>query len=533
MFAPRRILAVVLVSAAAVPAVASAQSAPGAASFSPVGRSLPEIQAALADGRTTSADLVAFYLDRIAANDDAGPAIGAVTTVNPRARATARRLDAARDGKPRGPLYGIPFVVKDNYDVVGMATTGGSVALANNYPSRTATVVRRLQDRGAIVLAKTNMSELAASYGRLGYSSAGGQTRNPFDLLRDASGSSSGTAAAVAADFAPFGLGTDTSGSVRGPASVTGQVGIRPTLGLTSRSGVIPLSLSADTTGPIAHTVADEATVLQAMAGTDRADGATARADRYRVVTRGLATSSLRGARVGVVRAFFGGDPEVDTAVDGAIDLMRTQGASAVQVDLGSRFSTLFSDVLGPVGDAEFASEFEGYLAGAPKGTIRTIEELIAISRSRGVRRSGSPVNPARIGGYVAARDARGRLGGAEYRRITKVVIPQLRRHVARLMVRRGLDALVFPTLSCVASPRYDVKDPAYSCESDDPYTASYVASSTGMPEVTLPVGSDAQGLPIGMSLLGRRYRDASVLRLAAAFERAGGVAPVPATVPR
>ena len=501
--------------------------------YDPVGQTLAEIQGALTRGQVTSEQLVRFYEGRIAAYDDAGPTIGAITRENPRALADAKRLDARRGGAKRGTLYGIPFVVKENYDVVGMPTTGGSVALQNNYPARNATVVQRLVDRGAIVLAKTHMSELAAGYGRSGYSSAGGLTLNPFNLRRNPAGSSSGTGAAVAADFAPYGLATDTSGSIRDPASANGQVGLRPTRGLTSRAGVIPLSLTADVTGAIAHTAADEATVLQAMAGADRRDATTRRANAYRSFAGGLSTATLRGARIGVVEDFYGGNDEVDATVQAAIDKMRTAGATTTPIRLGARFDDLSTDVLTPVGNTEFASQFETYLKETSRGVIHTIEQLIAISRSPGVRRSTTPVNPGRIGGYVTARNDRGQIRGRTYRRLTRVVLPRLRHDVQALMRRRNLDALVFPTLSCVAAPRFDRKDPTYKCRSKDSSTPSYVASATGLPELTLPAGADRQGLPIGVSFLGRRFRENEILRLGAAWERLGGVALAPPTVPR
>jgi amidase len=504
------------------------------ARFDPDGRSLAQIETALRTGRVTSAELVDFYLDRIRKYDEQGPELNAVIRVNPKAASQARALDEAQGtARHTGPLYGIPFVVKDNIDVVGMPTTGGSVALANNYPAKNATVVQRLVDQGAIVLAKTNMSELAASYGRLGYSSAGGLTLNPFDLDRNASGSSSGTAAAVAADLAPFGLGTDTSGSLRGPASVTGQVAVRPTLGLTSRTGVLPLSLSFDTTGAITHGVTDQATVLQAVAGPDPADPATAHTARHHDFARGLAGNALKGARLGVLSGFPDGNAEVSAAVRRSVAMMRARGATAVPVDLGARYRTLWSDVLGPVGDMEFATEFEDHLADAPAGTVRTVDDLIALSTSAGVTASATPVNPDRIGGYRAAQAARGKLGGPEYRRLTGTVMPRLRRHVEDVLARDHLDGLVFPTMSCVASPRFDRDDPTYSCDADDPYAVDYIASATGLPEITVPAGADARGLPIGLSFLGRGHDERTLLRLAASWERTAHLRLRPPTVPR
>jgi amidase len=244
--------------------------------FNPANAGIEQLRAALDSGRVSSEELVRYYLDRIQRFDKSGPRINALISLNPRALEQARRLDAESRKKPgQGGLYGIPFVAKDNFDSAGIPTSGGSAALEHSVPPANAFVVQKLIDQGAILLGKTNMSELAASYDRFGYSSAGGLTLNPYNTARDVSGSSSGSAAAVAADFAAFGLGTDTSGSLRAPADVAGLVGVRPTLGLTSRGGVIPLSLTFDTTGVLARSVNDAAIVLDAIAGEDPRDAAT------------------------------------------------------------------------------------------------------------------------------------------------------------------------------------------------------------------------------------------------------------------
>src|SRR3984957_4757822 len=254
----------------------AAAYAAGAAPFDPGYRSIAELRAALDSRRISSEELVTYYLGRIERLDKHGPRINALITLNPRALDEARGADAhALTARAGSPLRGIPFIVKDNYDTAGIATSGGAAALARSVPCSNAFVVQRLLDGGAILIGKANMSELAASYGRLGYSSAGGLTLNPYNTARDVSGSSSGSAAAVAADFAAFALGTDTGGSIRGPANVAGLVGLRPTLGLTSRGGVIPASLTFDTTGVLARTVKDLAIVLDAIAGADAEDAAT------------------------------------------------------------------------------------------------------------------------------------------------------------------------------------------------------------------------------------------------------------------
>src|SRR3984893_3100169 len=244
--------------------------------FDPANATIEQLRGALDAGQVSCEQLVRYYLDRVERFDKKGPRINALISLNANALDQARRLDAeARDKPHKNMLYGIQFIAKDNYKTAGLATSGGSAALRRSVPLANAFVVQKLLDQGAILIGKSNMSELAASYGRLGYSSAGGLTVNPYNTVTDVSGSSSGSAAAVAADFATFALGTDTSGSLRGPANVAGVVGVRPTMGLTSRGGVIPLSLTFDTTGVLARSVKDAAIVLDAIVGEDFRDAAT------------------------------------------------------------------------------------------------------------------------------------------------------------------------------------------------------------------------------------------------------------------
>jgi amidase len=232
-----------------------------------------------------------------------------------------------------------------------------------------------------------------------------------------------------------------------------------------------------------------------------------------------------------VLTGFFGGNAEVDSSVKAAIGKLKSQGATAVPVDLGAQYSTLWNDVLGPVGDMEFSSEFAKYLSTEPAGTIKSVSDLVSISSSAGVAASSTPVNPARIGGFEAAEAAAPQMGSAKYLNITGTVMPALRQHVEDVMKAEKLDALVFPTMSCVASPRFDQPDPTYSCKADDPYAASYISSATGLPEVTIPVGADSQGLPIGMSFLGKAYDEQTILNLADSWETADGPHLTPKTV--
>jgi amidase len=271
--------------------------------FDPSNKSIEQLRVAMDSGSVSSEQLVHYYLDRIERFDKAGPRINALISINPKALEQARQLDTNAGRAPHHSLlYGIPFIAKDNYDTAGIPTSGGSTVLKDSVPSADAFVVQKLREQGAILIGKSNMSELAASYGRLGYSSAGGLTVNPYNTNRDVSGSSSGSAAAVAADFATFALGTDTGGSVRGPASAAGLVGLRPTLGLTSRSGVIPLSLTFDTTGVLTRSVRDLAIVLDAIAGPDSQDVATLQQPAaHSSYVAALGVHSLTGTRLGVI----------------------------------------------------------------------------------------------------------------------------------------------------------------------------------------------------------------------------------------
>ena len=500
-----------------------------AASFDPAYADIVALHSALDSGRISSEELLRYYLRRIERFDKQGPRINALITLNPRALEQARNADAhAPPAGTRNLLYGIPFIVKDNYDTAGIPTSGGSAALEDSVPSANAFVVQRLLDRGAILIGKANMSELAASYGRLGYSSAGGLTVNPYNTARDVSGSSSGSAAAVAADFAPFALGTDTTGSIRGPASVAGLVGLRPTLGLASRSGIIPLSLSFDTAGILTRTVADQAIVLEAIAAPDPDDASTARAPpataRYRDT---LDAEALRGARLGVVENFRGGNAEVDALEQSALRTLEARGAVLVPIDLPGEFERLWDLVVGPAGTAEFKPQFERYLRALPPGQPRTLAELIEISASPAVMKSANPVNPLRLQALREA-DSTPLTDSPAYIRILTDIIPSLRRQLETLASRHRLRAFVFSTMSCPASARFDRPDPTYVCHSDDPYKASYIAAAAGFPEVTVPIDRVSANIPVGYSFLGLPYTESTLLSFAYAFQNARPRLPPP-----
>ena len=497
--------------------------------FNPANASIEELRTALESGRVSAEQLVRYYEDRIDRFDKRGPRINAMISLNPKALKQARQLDAAASSKPhKGMLYGIPFVAKDNYNTAGMPTTGGSAALKHSIPSTNAFVVQRLLDQGAILIGKTNMSELAASYGRLSYSSAGGLTVNPYNTARDVSGSSSGSAAAVAADFAPFALGTDTTGSIRGPANVAGVVGLRPTLGLTSRSGIIPLALTLDTTGVIARSVKDVAIVLDAIAGTDPADPATLQQPRIHGSYADLPdTRSLKGVRLGVIGNFRGANSEVDAAERSALKVLETQGAVLVPIRLPGEFANLWNLVLGPLCEAEFKPQFERYLHTLSGAQPKTLAQLIDISASPAVIDSATPVNPARLTALREA-DATRLTDSPGYHQILTQLIPSVRQQLTTLMEANRLQAFVFSTMSCPATPRFDRTDPGYVCNSDDPYKASYIASAAGFPEVTVPAGRISANMPVGYSFLALPYQEAQMLSLANAFQIATPRLPPP-----
>ncbi|MFJ7978441.1 amidase family protein [Peribacillus sp. NPDC096379] len=503
--------------------------------FDPFEKSIGEISEALNNNQITSEQLVKYYLERIEKYDKQGPTINSIITINDQALEIAKQLDAERQSEgSRSILHGIPIVVKDNFDVIGMPTTAGSVALKDAYPTEDAFTIQKLKDAGAIIIAKTNLSEFAASYGRLGYSSLGGLTLNPYNLNRDASGSSSGSAAAVAANFAVFGLGTDTSGSVRGPANVTGLVGIRPTLGLTSRSGVVPSSLNFDTTGPLAKSVEDAAIALSFMAGVDEKDDKTLLAKDHIVkdYSKLLDSKALKNARIGVASDFFGDNTEVDSITKKALEKMEKIGTELIPVSFSEKTKYLWTPIIGPVNDADFKVQLEEYLSQLPEGQPRTLEEIIKISESPEVLNSSTPVNPARLEGLKNSMVQAEFKDTPEYNNIVTKEMSEVRHEIETMMKENDLDAIVFPTLSCPASPRFDKEDPTYVCEAYDTYAAGYVATATGFPEITVPAGATKEELPVGVSFLGLAYSEQSLLDLAYSFEQATDARTIPKTTP-
>ena len=472
---------------------------------------IPEAQRRMTGGTLTSQDLTRAYIARIAAIDDAGPTLRAVIELDPRAPGYAKILDRERaSGHTRGPLHGIPVLLKDNIDVAGMVNSAGSLALADNRPTQDAALVKRLRAAGAVILGKTNLSEWAnfrSTKSISGWSSRGGQTRNAYVLDHNPCGSSSGTAVAISASLAAVGVGTETDGSILCPAAVSGLVGLKPTVGLISRAGIIPISVTQDTPGPMARTVTDAAILLGAMVGRDTKDPITTHAPIIKDYTAGLHAGALIGKRIGVLRQAMGYDPIVDATTERAIASLRATGAVIVdpaEISTWEQWGTHELEIL----LFEFKSGLDAYLARSG-GPIHDIADLIAYNQAHArevmplfgqelllqAQAHGGLDSPA----YLRAREAARRLAWDEGLRAT--------------LDRHQLDALVAPT----TGPAW----PTDPVNGDRIGGAGYgVAAVAGTPSLTVPMG-DHHGLPLGLVFLGRPFSEAQLLAYAYAFEQA------------
>lgn len=494
---------------------------------------IAEINQAFEKNALTSEQLVQLYLNRIEAYDDQGPKINGLISINNNALKEARELDQERQQKgPRSPLHGIPIILKDNYDTTDLPTTGGSVLLEGSLPPDDAFTVKKLREAGAIILGKANMSEFAESYGRLGFSSLGGLTRNPYKLTRDPSGSSGGSGAAIAANFAVLATGSDTSGSIRGPAAVGGLVGIKPTQGLVSRDGIIPLTLSFDSAGPIARTVTDAAIALGVMAGVDPNDYRTLESEgkTYKDYTQFLNKKALKGARIGVAIDFRGGNPEVDAATDAAIAKLRELGATVESVDFSAKLENLWP-FMAPVTEAEFEPQIDSYLKNLQLPFPDTLREMYSMSLSNPLVNSEQALNPGRVGGFEESLK-HPELADTEYLYILHFEFPRVRQEILSIMSAQNLDAIIWPTMTCPAGPLYNVEDPTYQCASNDPYIPGYLANVSGFPGISVAMGFTEQGLPLGLTFFGKPYSEPTLLGFAYAYEQATQFRRPPTTTP-
>ena len=476
---------------------------------------IADLQAHLSAGRATEPELVRHYLDRIDRLDRRGPGLHAVIELNPDVEEDAARLATERrDGRIRGPLHGIPFLLKDNLDTADrMHTTSGSTVMLGSRPGRDATTVARLREAGAILLGKTNKTSWTS--GSAGWSPRGGQCRNPYAPDRSPHGSSSGSAVGVAADLCAAALGTETVGSILGPAAANAVVGVKPTTGLTSRAGMIPGIRSFDSIGPLCRTVADAATVLTVLAGADPRDEATL-GDRGRDHGDYLAhldAGGLRGARLGVPRAvFFGYSPAADKVAEAAIEAMAAAGAEIVDhADIDHAAELTRHPAIGLVVAHETRHYLDRYLAETPGDHPRSVPELVAANREHAdaeLARFGQDMLEM-LAGFDADLDApayRGALATVQRLARDEGIDATLRRH--------GLDALVMPTCPPPWPIDGDQGDPA-------PHGAALVPGVAGYPAISVPAGF-SDGLPVGITFTAGAFREPALFRLAYAFEQLG-----------
>ena len=502
-----------------------------AAEFDLATAGVPEIQAAVDAGALTYEKLVTLYLARIAAYDDAGPGLNTIITLNARALEEARALDAERVAKGRrGPLHGIPVLAKDNFDTADLPTSGGCHVLAASVPYADAPTIAQLRAAGVIIIAKTNLDEFA--HGGIGFSSAGGQTRNPHDPLRHPAGSSGGTGAGLAAWFSPLGLGSDTGGSIRGPASANGIVGIKPTNGLVSRTGIMPCLLTFDTGGPMARSVHDAALLLGFLTGVDPRDPLTrtSRGLYHKDYTPFLKKDALRGVRLGVIRDLAGTDPEVDRVFEAALAELKAQGAILVDpVKFPGIAIENRSAVMDPVRVTEVKQNYADYLGTLRPGFPRTIGDLAAEGARLTAPRDGFLPHPS-VYTRFAALAGGPPLTSLTYTSAIEHGMPAVQGAVLGLMEDQQLDALVYPT----RSRRPELIDPETPNIVERPRTPSLtsIANVTQFPDVQVPAGLTSDRLPVTISFLGPAYSEPRLLGYAYAYEQATKHLTLPATTP-
>ncbi len=487
---------------------------------------IADLQAALAKGALTSEKLVQLSLARASAYDDVGPNLNALILINPQALADAKALDAERaSGKVRGPLHGIPVLLKDNHDTFDLPTTGGSVFLEGSVAPDDAFIVKKLRDAGAIILAKANLSEFASSARTNGFSSLGGQTLNPHDLTRGPGGSSGGSGSAVAAWYAPVALGTDTGGSIRNPCAATGIAGIKPTRGLLSRDGIIPLGLTFDTSGPMARSIYDVAVALGVMTGLDPADPATAAsAGKFHTdYTRFLDAGALRGARLGVFVDYAGEDAGVKAVFAATRTRLESLGATLVEIPL-PKFILDRQPIMETMRPGEFKAQVADYFATLKPGYPRTLAEMIARADTFKPK-PGQLTNPSR---WEAFKNEQAGLDLTDpvYLAVQAHAPALLASYLDALLYKHRLDAFIYPTNPTPAQ-RLDID---YS--KPRPLNATSIANITGFPDVIVPAGLTPDKLPVTLSFLGSSFSEPRLLALAYAFEQATHARVAPATTP-
>ncbi|MFN7981940.1 MAG: amidase family protein [Vicinamibacterales bacterium] len=482
-----------------------------ASTFDVTDKSIVDLLAAQRIGTVSSRDLVEKYLARIRAYDQDGPKLNAIIALNPHALADADALDAERRaGRVRGPLHGIPIVVKDNYATAGLPTTAGSLALKGFETGRDAFMVKKLRDAGAVIIGKTNLHELA--YGITTISSVGGQTRNPYDPTRNPGGSSGGTAAAVAASFAAAGMGTDTCGSIRNPSSENSLWGLRGTMGLSSRDGIVPLSHSQDIGGPLARTVGDLILMLDHTVGPDPSDPVTRDSQNHipRSYNGSVGDAGLGDITIGVLTPLFGTAPE-DAEVAGivreALENIKSLGAGVVEIPFPGLDDLLQNT---SVINAEFAFDLSDYLAKYPAPPVHSLNDILSSGKFHpaveSVLRRANEVTTRQTDSYRAVQARR----------------DAARQQVLEVMTSNNITAFAYPTLR---------RKPALIGQPQNGSNCQ-LSATTGMPAISMPAGFTADGLPVGMELLGQPWSEPALLKVAFAYERLAAPRRPPKTTP-
>ena len=488
----------------------------GDADFDLEEATIVQLQRDMASGKRTARSITEQYLARIESLDRRGPTLRHVLETNPDALSIADALDRERKTRgARGPLHGIPILLKDNIDTADrMTTTAGSLALEGSIAAHDAFIARRLRDAGAILLAKTNLSEWAnfrSTHSSSGWSGRGGQGKNPYILDRNPCGSSSGSGAGVSSNYSTVGVGTETDGSIVCPSATNGIVGIKPTLGLVSRSGIIPIAHSQDTAGPMARTVSDAAILLTVLAGVDTADSATLASRTHTRIdyTRSLDVNGLRGARIGVARKkFFGYSDAADAVVNAAIDAMKKQGAVIVDpadIPTAGTFDDSEFDVL----LYEFKADLNKYLAALPASVrVRSLKDVIDFNERN--RASEMPYFGQEI---MLMAEKKGPLTEKKYlNALVKNHLKSRTQGIDAVMKKYRLDAIVAPTGS-----------PAWTTDlvNGDHFTGASAtpAAVAGYPNINVPAGFSF-GLPVGMSIMGGAWSEPTLIRIAYAFEQ-------------
>jgi amidase len=483
------------------------------------------LQSTMESGKYTSRQLCELYLKRITDIDRNGPMLNSVIELNPDALAIADGLDKERrDGKVRGPMHGIPILIKDNIDTGDkMMTTAGSLALEGNIASKDAFIVAKLRESGAVLLGKTNLSEWAnfrSTRSSSGWSSRGGQTKNPYILDRNPCGSSSGTGTAVAANLCAIGIGTETDGSIGCPSSISGLVGIKPTVGLWSRSGIIPISITQDTAGPMARTVKDAAILLGLLCGVDASDSFTTKSEGkfHTDYTTFLKPDALQGKRIGVEKSFLKVHEGVDALLAEALDILRKHGAEVVEVDFNEKTKSISKDEYSVL-QFQFKDGVNKYLASS-NAKVKSLAEVIKFNNENEAK--AMPFFKQEI---LVGSDGKGAIDSKEYTEAVSRMQTTARKAIDETLQEFNLQSIIGPT-----------NGPSWCTDlvNGDAFTGYGMYSSAavaGYPHITVPMGL-VQGLPVGLTFIGKEFQEGDLISLCYSYEQASKKRKAPQFMP-